>query len=136
MSVVTPKILIVDDEPDFLDTCKRLLERVGFDCVTADDAPVAIALIDSLRPGLVITDLNLPRGDGFDVARHARACVPSIPAVIVTAYHTSDTARRARDEGANEYLPKPFSNKELVEVVTRIIPSPPATPTPGSGNAA
>jgi CheY-like chemotaxis protein len=114
---VATTILIVDDETEFLDTWTRLLERQGFRCVTADNAPQAIALLSSERPDLVLTDLNLPVGDGFEVAHQARMHSPAIPVIIVTAYNTPENAARARSAGVDGYLPKPFSNRALTQAI-------------------
>jgi len=115
--VVTATILLVDDETEFLDTWTRVLERQGFCCVTANNAPQAIALLSPERPDLVITDLSLPVGDGFEVVRQAQMHSPAIPVIIVTAYNTPENAARARSAGVNGYLPKPFSNRALIQAV-------------------
>lgn len=122
------KILIVDDEAEFLDTWTRLLERQGFRCVTADNAPRAIALLGSESPDLVLTDLSLAIGDGFEIARHARIHSPAIPVIIVTAYNTAENAARARSAGADGYLPKPFSNRALTQAILSALNLPPTTP--------
>ena len=126
MVLTKAKILIVDDEADFLNTCSRLLARLGFECITAPDGPRAFQLIERERPDLVVTDLSLPVGDGFQVARCARTGVPSIPVIIVTAYHTPQIAKKAREEGAAAYLPKPFSNRELSDAVFYALTEPSA----------
>jgi DNA-binding NtrC family response regulator len=102
MNLEKEKILLGDDERDFLDTYARILSRLGFLSLTAQDAPSAVELIERQRPGLVVTDLSLPIGDGFQVTRYARSQVPSIPVIIVTAYHTAQMAKKALQEGASE----------------------------------
>jgi CheY-like chemotaxis protein len=126
MNLAKEKILIVDDETDFLDTYSRILSRLGFVSLTAQDAPSAIELIERQRPSLVVTDLSLPIGDGFQVARRARAQVPPIPVIIVTAYHTPQIAKKAHQEGATSYLPKPFTNHDLIEAIRRAVSHPAA----------
>jgi CheY-like chemotaxis protein len=126
MSLEKEKILLVDDERDFLDTYARILSRLGFVSLTAQDAPSAIELMERQRPGLVVTDLSLPIGDGFQVARRARAQVPPIPVIIVTAYHTAQIARKAHEEGASGYLAKPFTNHDLIEAIRRAVSRPAA----------
>jgi CheY-like chemotaxis protein len=126
MNLQKEKILIVDDETDFLDTYSRILSRLGFVSLTAQDAPSAIELIEQQHPGLVVTDLSLPIGDGFQVARRARAQEPPIPVIIVTAYHTPQIAKKAHEEGAASYLPKPFTNHDLIEAIRRAVSQPPA----------
>src|SRR3990170_6530586 len=71
--IVSPKTLIVEDEPDLLETCVRLLRQVGHSCLTARSGREAIALIDAEHPDLVVTDLRLPTLNGLAVTRHARS---------------------------------------------------------------
>ena len=129
MSSAVPKILLVDDEADLCDTCERLLARLGFRCLTADNAPRAIAMLDSEMPDLVVTDLNLPIGDGFEVLRHARMHSPAIPVIIITAYDTAENAAWARAVGVRDYLRKPFSNHDLTEAIRRALDAPSAPPS-------
>jgi CheY-like chemotaxis protein len=124
MNLEKEKILLVDGERDFLNTYARILSRLGFLNLTAQDAPSAIELIERQRPGLVVIDLSLPIGDGFQVTRYARSQVPSIPVIIVTAYHTAQIAKKAHQEGASGYLAKPFTNHDLIEAIRRAVRSP------------
>jgi len=123
---MTLKILVVDDEPDMVSTCVRILKRLGYDCLTAQDGPEAIRLIDDQRPDLVVTDLHLPIGDGFEVSRHVRRSLPRTPVIVVTAYHTPDTVGQAYANGASGYLAKPFSNAEFSDAIRKAL----APPTP------
>lgn len=120
------KILLVDDETEFLGTWTRLLERQGFCCVAASDAAQAISLLCSERPDLVLTDLSLPVGDGFEVARRAQLHAPPIPTIIITAYDTPENAARAHSMGVNGYLVKPFSNRALIEAISNALHRPTA----------
>ncbi|MGD0074781.1 MAG: response regulator [Candidatus Binataceae bacterium] len=117
----TRKILVVDDEPDMVTTCARILKRLGYDCLTAQNGPEAIRLINDQRPDLVVTDLHLPLGDGFEVSRHVRRCLPQTPVIVVTAYHTPDTVGQAYANGATGYLSKPFSNAEFSDAIRRAL---------------
>ena len=118
------KILVVDDEPDMVSTCVRLLKRLGYDCLTAQNGPEAIQLINDHRPDLVVTDLNLPVGDGFEVSRHVQQSLPQTPVIVITAYHTPDTVGQAYANGASAYLAKPFSNAAFSEAVQRALKGP------------
>jgi DNA-binding response OmpR family regulator len=114
-------ILIVDDETDMADTCVRVLRASGFNCVVAYNGAKASALIDSEGPALVISDITMPDGDGFEVARHAGKKSPKIPVVLMTAYHTPEIARNVRQVGAAAYLRKPFPNAELIATVKTLL---------------
>lgn len=114
-------VLIVDDEPDLLETCVRLLRQAGHTCLSAHSGREAISLIDAERPGLVVTDFRLPAIDGLAVARHARRLSPP-PAVIVFTAYTSPRARQeAHEAGAVVFLPKPFSAAEFLGAVGRAL---------------
>ena len=121
--IVTPKTLIVDDEPDLVTTCVRLLRQIGHVCVTAHTGREAIDLIDAERPNLVVTDLRLPTGDGLAVARYARGASPPVPVILTTAYVSRESRREAHEAGAAIYLPKPFSTGEFLEAVRRALAS-------------
>lgn len=113
------KILIVDDEPDLVATCARLLGRAGFRCLAAHSGADAIALIDAEHPGLVVTDLRLPHADGLAVTRHARQSSPPVPVVLITAYASSDARQKAAEAGAAVFLRKPFGTGEFLDAVRR-----------------
>jgi DNA-binding NtrC family response regulator len=114
-------ILIVDDEIEMADTCARVLRGFGFKCLVAYDSAKALALIDSERPALVVSDVTLHTSDGFEIARYAHQKSPEIPVVLMTAYHTPDLARNAHAAGAAAYLRKPFPNAELVSTVKSLL---------------
>jgi CheY-like chemotaxis protein len=113
------KILIVDDERDMVETCVRLLQPLCHACLIAYDGPEAINLIDAEQPDIVLTDLNLPTGDGLDVAKHALRKKPDTAVIVMTAYHTLVSAQVAYEAGASAYLRKPFATAELVDAVHR-----------------
>jgi CheY-like chemotaxis protein len=128
---VTLTILVADDEQDLVGTCERLLRRVGHDSLRAYTGSDALALIDQAKPDLVVTDLKLPGVDGLVVARHARAHVPPIPVILITAYDSSHARSAALESGVAAYLAKPFSNSAFLDAVQRVLPSQPAVGGPG-----
>jgi two-component system, NtrC family, response regulator HydG len=111
------KILIVDDELDLVDTCARLIEALGYVCLKAFDGPEAITMINAEHPDLIVTDFNLPHGDGLEILRCAHENRPEIPVIMMTGYHTPDTAQAASEAGATAYLRKPFLTNELTQAV-------------------
>ena len=116
-NVAAPKILIVDDERELVESCARFLGFVSCECLRAFDKAEAIQKIDSHRPNLVVTDLHLPDGSGFEVVRHARSRIPESPIIMMTAYHSPDVQRAAAAAGIVAYLPKPFAMAELGKAV-------------------
>ncbi len=115
------KILVVDDEPEALENCRRILRRLRFDCVTESDPRRALALLERERPELVLTDLRMPALDGLDVLTAAKRLDPRVQVVLMTAYATVQTAVSSMREGAFDFLTKPFSSTELEEVVRRAL---------------
>jgi DNA-binding response OmpR family regulator len=107
------RILVVDDEPTLLSTLRFNLEREGYEVVTATHGGEAVALVDTVRPDLVLLDLMLSGMHGFEVCRSLRK-LTSIPIVILTA-RTDEVDRIVGLEvGADDYITKPFSMVELV----------------------
>ena len=117
---MTRTILIVDDEPDLVASCERLLQRIGHVCVRAYTGLEGISLIDQEHPDLVVADLRLPGADGLAVTRHARAQVPPIPVILITAYDSEQARQAARETGVDVYLAKPFSNATFLDAVLRV----------------
>ncbi len=114
-------VLIVDDEPDMVENCARILRRVGYRCFTAPDAHRALALIESEAPDVLLTDLKMPGMDGMELLRRARDLDPSLPVVMITAFATIESAVAAMKEGAFDYLPKTFSVDQLQVAVERAL---------------
>jgi CheY-like chemotaxis protein len=117
-------VLIVDDDPDMTETCARILRSNGHECLTAAGGREALDLLRSRRLDLILADLRMPEMDGLTLLAHARRLAPQVPVVIITAYGSQETARRAREAGAAAYLAKPFGIGELQGVVARTLPGP------------
>ncbi len=115
------KILVVDDEPDMVVTCVRLLKGWGYRCLTARTGPEAMHLVNVEHPDVVVTDLHLPVGDGFEISRHVRRSLPQTPVIVITAYHTQDTVGAAYANGATGYLAKPFSTADFKAAIQRAL---------------
>jgi len=106
-------ILIVDDEPDMVENCARILRRAGYRCLTATDSHRALSLLESEAPNVLLTDLKMPGMDGMELLRRARDLDPSLPVVMITAFATIESAVAAMKEGAFDYLSKNFSVDQL-----------------------
>jgi DNA-binding NtrC family response regulator len=119
--VAEPRILIVDDEPDMVDNCARILRRAGYRCLTAVDPQRAATLLESERPDLLLTDLKMPGLDGLALLRRARELDAALPVVVITAFATIESAVAAIKDGAFDYLPKTFSVDQLTLVVERAL---------------
>jgi len=115
------QILCVDDEPDLLDTLRRMLARAGHEVLLAPSGEEALVALSRQRPDLVITDLMMPGVDGMQVLTRAVELYPDVPVVLITAYATVQTAVEAIRRGAYDYLPKPFTHQQLLVVVDRAL---------------
>ncbi len=115
------RVLIVDDEPDMVDNCARILGRAGYDCVSATDPRRALALLESDRPDLLLTDLKMPGLDGMELLRRAHALDPALPVIMMTGFATIESAVEAVKAGAFDYLPKNFSIDQLQVSVERAL---------------
>lgn len=111
------KILIVDVEIDLTDTLARFLAQFGHDRVTAPDLRRAVDSMAKHRPALVLAELRLRDGDGFDVIKRARQTLPETRVIIMTAYHAPRLERASLRVGAAAYLPKPFTLADLRKAV-------------------
>ncbi len=116
-------ILVVDDEPDFIELVQFHLERAGYQVATATNGWEALASIRQQRPDLVLLDLMLPDLDGFGVCEILRRdpLTAMIPIVIVSAWASSDSRHLGLELGALDYIPKPFSPQDLVGRVDRLV---------------
>lgn len=117
------RILVVDDEADMVETCRRILARRGHDVVTASCAETAEELLAHGAYDLLIADVVMPGRDGLELARRARARVPDLPVLIITAHATVESAMSATRDGAFDYIPKPFTMEELETATERALES-------------
>lgn len=120
------RVLVVDDQKPIVETCRLYLEHAGFDVVVAFNGEQALAEARDARPDLVVLDLLLPRIDGREVCRRLRAEGVTVPIVMLTALATEDDRVAGLELGADDYLVKPFSPRELVARVRAILRRAPA----------
>ena len=106
-------ILVVDDEPKIVKLVRDYLERAGFGVRVAADGKSALSLARSEKPDMVILDLGLPQLDGLDVTRELRK-VSNVPVIMLTGRSEESDKLIGLELGADDYITKPFSPKELV----------------------
>lgn len=115
-------ILVVDDDPKIVRLVRTYLEREGFTVVSASDGPAALAAIEDHEPRLVVLDLMLPELDGRAVIRAVRREPDlDVPIIVLSARGATTDRIAGLEDGADDYLPKPFSPAELVARVKRIL---------------
>ncbi len=115
-----PSILVVDDDRKTVDLIRLYLEKDGYRVLVAYDGRSAIDIARDRRPGLIILDLMLPKVDGLDVCRELRA-ETNVPIIMLTAKTTEDDKLAGLDLGADDYVTKPFSPRELVARVRAVL---------------
>lgn len=120
---MTQRVLVVEDEPNILDSLSFLMKQAGFDVRLARDGDAALRMVEKAAPDLVLLDIMLPRRDGFDVCRAIRANPhwKDVRIVFLTAKGREPDRRKGMQLGADEYITKPFSNREIVERVQKIL---------------
>src|SRR5512143_459455 len=106
------KILVADDDRELGEILTFALQRAGFDVVKAEDGEQALRLFGESGPALVILDYNMPRIDGLEVCRRLRK-TSSVPIIMLTVRNAEEDILRAFDSGADDYITKPFSPRQL-----------------------
>jgi two-component system cell cycle response regulator DivK len=118
------RVLLVEDDPQNLYLIEFLLREAGFDVVVARDGEEALDMIVSTRPDLVITDISMPKLDGYELARRIKDSpeTGSIPVIAVTAYSMKGDSEKIMQVGCDGYIPKPIDADTFVETVRRYLP--------------
>jgi len=119
MTIPKEKILIIDDEAENLDNCRRILKRSGYDCLLLQESENFAQILKEEHPDLILTDLRMPKKDGMSVLKEAKAKDPDIVVLLFTAYGTIKSALEACKLGAFDYIQKPFSAEQLRIAVNR-----------------
>jgi DNA-binding response OmpR family regulator len=118
---MTADVLVVEDEPDIRALIVHHLARDGFRCRAVSSGPDALAAVRSAMPDLVVLDLMLPGMDGLEVCRRLRASAPALPIIMLTAKADEVDRIVGLELGADDYVAKPFSPKELVARVRAVL---------------
>jgi len=114
------RVLVVDDDPTLAEVVERYLEREGFEVVLATDGASGLALALDTLPDLVVLDLMLPVMDGLEVCRRLRQAAP-IPVVMLTARGEENDRIAGLELGADDYVTKPFSPRELTARIKAVL---------------
>jgi DNA-binding response OmpR family regulator len=110
----SPNVLVVDDDSIVRDVLERYLTRDGFRVTSAGDGEAALEAVERSLPDLVVLDLMLPRVDGFEVFRQLRAREPATAVIMLTARGQETDRVVGLESGADDYVAKPFSPREIV----------------------
>ena len=118
---MSQRVLVVDDDPTVSDVVRRYLERAGLTVTLAADGPAALSAFTRDQPDLVVLDLMLPGIDGLEVCRRLRERAPDVPVVMLTALGEEADRVVGLEIGADDYVTKPFSPRELVLRVQSVL---------------
>lgn len=115
------KILIVDDEPNILLSLEFLFKKEGYQVLIARDGQEALDIIEKQVPELIILDIMMPKVDGHQVCSHVKRHHPGTRVIFLTAKGKMKDIQKGLDLGADLYLTKPFSTKEIIAQVKSIL---------------
>lgn len=108
------RILLVDDDRELIDLLAFALKRAGLEPLAAHDSAAALRLFEERQPDLVVLDINLGPSSGLDVLRELRRRAQQLPVIMLTALDSEEDKVRGLEAGADDYLTKPFSHRELI----------------------
>ena len=114
-----PRVLLVDDDIHSVELLGMLLARCGFEVITACSVDGALAAVAEKPVDVLVSDINLPDGNGYDLLRQLRAAGP-LPAIALSGLDGDADITSAREAGFNEYLGKPVSLDALVDAIERV----------------
>lgn len=120
---MTKKVLIVDDEPNIVMSLEFLMKKAGFEVAVATDGEEALAQVAKLSPDLVLLDVMMPKKSGYEVCEALRAdpARAGMKVVMLTAKGRETEVAKGMALGADAYVTKPFSTKDLVAQVTSLL---------------
>ena len=116
-------VMVVDDSVTVRKVTSRLLERQGMNVMVAKDGVEAVALLQERRPDVVLLDIEMPRMDGFEVARQVRhdKRLQDLPIIMISSRTGEKHTERAKELGVNHFLGKPFQENELLETIDELV---------------
>jgi len=116
------KVLIVDDEPNIVTSLTFLMKKSGFETSVARDGDEALAEVERFGPDLVLLDVMMPKRDGFEVCQTLRAAGQTqLKIILLTAKGREMEMAKGLAIGADAYITKPFSTRDLVDLVNRML---------------
>ena len=121
MQVEKARILVIDDEEIVCKSCHRILTKAGYDVSVSQDPRSALRLLEKEPYDVVITDLMMPEVGGMDILKTVKEVSPDTEVIIITGYGTIKNAVEATKIGARDYIPKPFTPKELNAAVEKAL---------------
>ena len=121
MTEFNTRVLVVDDEQQVCTLLAKLLRKEGFKTIAAYDGSVALKMIRTEMPDMMLVDFMMPGMDGMELLKKAKEMDPELPVVMITGYADIPGAVKAMKAGAHDYISKPFKNHEVIRVVHRAL---------------
>jgi two-component system cell cycle response regulator DivK len=120
---MSKRILVVEDQEDNRRIVRDLLTATDYEVVEAEDGAQALAAVAKQRPDLILMDIQLPIMDGYEATRRLKAdpSLSSIPVIAVTSYALSGDEEKARQAGCNDFVPKPYSPRQLLAKIRQYL---------------
>ncbi len=121
---MSKRVLVVEDQPDNRQIIRDMLAPTDYEITEAESGEDALAAIAKQRPDLILMDIQLPVMDGYTATRQIKADPPalqSIPIIAVTSYALSGEEKKAREAGCDDYVPKPFSPRQLLAKIRQYL---------------
>jgi two-component system cell cycle response regulator DivK len=121
---MSKRILVVEDQEDNRQIIRDMLAGTDYEITEAENGEQALAAIAKQRPDLILMDIQLPIMDGYAATRQIKAdpTLRSIPIIAVTSYALSCEGQKARAAGCDDYVPKPYSPRELLAKIRQYMP--------------
>ncbi len=121
---MSKRILVVEDQPDNRQIIRDMLSTTDYEVAEAENGEEALAAVAKQRPDLILMDIQLPVLDGYEATRRIKAdpALRSIPIIAVTSYALSGEAEKAREAGCDDYVPKPYSPRQLLAKIRQYLP--------------
>ncbi|PYM76119.1 MAG: DNA-binding response regulator [Candidatus Rokuibacteriota bacterium] len=116
-----PTLLIADDDPGLRESLERTLTREGYRVVLASDGRAALERVQAGGIDLIVTDLRMPGLTGLDLLRAAKAIMPDVDVILLTAFGTVEEAVKAMKDGAYDFLTKPFRREQLIKLIDKAL---------------
>lgn len=122
---MTKRILVVEDQADNRQIIRDMLSALDYELTEAENGAEALAAVAKQKPDLILMDIQLPIMDGYEATRRIKAdpALNSIPIIAVTSYALSSDEEKARAAGCDDFVPKPYSPRQLLAKIRQYLPS-------------
>jgi len=116
------KVLITEDEPNIVESLTFILKRAGYDVAAVTDGEAAMQCLQASRPDVMILDLMVPKLNGFEVLKRVKGdqALAGLPVLVLSAKGQAHDRRLVEEIGADAFVTKPFSNRNIVEQIGRL----------------